>query len=96
MFIIPNALYDYYGDKRAIEKMYPVCEKYLGYLQAREDQDGTVTYGIGDWVPYKTQTPTDYTTTCFYYLDQALMTRFAELTGRDGAAYAKKRKILRN
>ncbi|MBC5617189.1 family 78 glycoside hydrolase catalytic domain [Alistipes sp. cv1] len=95
MFIIPNALYDYYGDKRAIEKMYPVCEKYLGYLQAREDQDGTVTYGIGDWVPYKTQTPTDYTTTCFYYLDQALMTRFAELTGRDGAAYAKKAENLK-
>ena len=95
MFIIPEALYNYYGDPRAIEKVYPVCEKYLAYLQNREDGEGLVTYGIGDWVPYKTVTPTEFTTPCFYYLDCRTMARFAELTGRDGTAYAEKADRLR-
>lgn len=96
MFIIPNALYNYYGDTRAIERIFPVCEKYLAFLGAREDQDGLVTYGIGDWVPYKTQTPTQFTSPCFYYLDYVLMARFAELTGRDAAPYRQKAETLRN
>lgn len=80
MFIIPDALYNYYGDARAIEKIYPVAERYLEYLAARENEEGTVTYGLGDWCFYKTQTPSDFTTTCFYYYDQKLMARFAALT----------------
>ena len=95
MFIIPEALYNYYGDRRAIEKVYPVCEKYLSYLRNRENEEGLVTYGIGDWVPYKTVTPTEFTTPCFYYLDYRTMARFAELTGRDGTAYAEKADRLR-
>lgn len=95
MFIIPEALYNYYGDTKGIEKIYPVCEKYLAYLATREDSAGLVTYGIGDWVPYKTKTPTDFTSSCFYYLDNAKMARFAQLTGRDGSAYAAKAEKLR-
>ncbi len=95
MFIIPMAIYNYYGDTKSIETIWPVCEKYLAYLAAREDADGTVTYGIGDWVFYDTQTPTDYTTTCYYYLDNLYMSRFARLLGKDGAAYGKKAEALK-
>lgn len=95
MFIVPMSIYNYYGDTKSINKMWPVCEKYLTYLAGREDANGTVTYGIGDWVPYKTQTPTDYTTTCYYFLDNLYMSRFAELTGRDGSKYAKKAEELK-
>ena len=58
-----------------------LCERYLDFLAAREDPDGSVTYGIGDWLSYRAQTPTDYTSTCYYYYDQVLMARFAELLG---------------
>ena len=95
MFIIPNALYNYYGDVRAIEKIYHTAERYLEYLAARENGEGTVTYGLGDWCFYKTQTPSDFTTTCFYYYDQKLMARFAALTGRDGTKYEAKAAALR-
>lgn len=54
-----------------------------------------MTYGIGDWVPYNTKTPTDYTSTCFYYYDNVLMARFAELLGRDGERYVRKAEQLR-
>lgn len=94
MFIVPQALYDYYGDTKGIEMIYETAERYLEYLRARE-VDGTVTYGIGDWVPWKTRTPTDYTSTCFYYYDNVLMARFAEILGRDGSQYAAKAAQLR-
>jgi len=95
LFIIPDALERYYGDTRTIEKLYSTCEKYLDYLRNREDKDGTVTYGIGDWVYYKTQTPTEFTTTCFYYWDNVLMAHFAEITGNDSSPYNKKAMALR-
>jgi len=95
LFIIPDALERYYGDTRAIHKVYDACEKYLEYLRNRENEEGTVTYGIGDWVYYHTQTPTDYTTTCFYYWDQVLMARFSDLTGHDGTLYRKKAEELK-
>ncbi len=47
MFIIANNLYQYYGDKRAIEEIYPNCESYLRYLKSKEI-DGKLTYGKGD------------------------------------------------
>jgi alpha-L-rhamnosidase len=96
MFIVPDAVYNYYGDQRSIEKIYATCEKYLSYLKTRENADGYVTYGIGDWVPYKTQTPTEFTSACYYYLDYKLMAKFATLTGRDATPYANKAAALKN
>jgi alpha-L-rhamnosidase len=95
IFIVPMNLYRYYGETRGIEAIWPTCEKYLKYLQGRENADKTVTYGIGDWVFYKTQTPTDYTTTCYYYLDNQYMAQFAKLIGKDGAKYAAKAEELK-
>lgn len=94
-FIIPYALYCYYGDLQPIEKMWPVCEHYLEYLQTREDPDGGVTYGIGDWLSYEAVTPTQYSSTCYYYYDNILMARFAGLLGKDGSRYAEKAATLK-
>ena len=60
-----------------------------------QEAEGTVTYGIGDWVFHKTQTPTEFTTTCYYYLDNLYMAKFAELIGKDGSSYAKKAEELK-
>lgn len=89
LFIIPNNLYKYYGDTRAIEKMWDTCVRYLQYLETRE-KDGKLTYGIGDWVFYKAKTDTHFTSTAFYWLDNVLMAKFADLTGHDGTKYRTK------
>ena len=94
-FMIPDALMHYYGDKTAVERMFDTCDRYLDYLSRRLDPDGTVTYGIGDWVYYNTATPTDYSTSLFYYWQNVLMRRFAELIGRDGSKYAEKASFLK-
>ena len=48
MFIIPNALYDYYGESRSIERLYPTMLRYLDYLKTKE-KDGYLPFGLGDW-----------------------------------------------
>lgn len=95
LFIIPDALERYYGDTRAIESVYATCERYLQFLKNKEDAEGTVTYGIGDWVFYNTQTPTEYTSTIYYFLDNLLMARFAAISGNDSQPYAKKAEELK-
>lgn len=90
LFIIPNALYNYYADMQCIERLYPTMERYLDYLKTKEKEDGTLDIGLGDWVFYRSQTPTDYTSTLYYYLDYKLMARFAELTGHDAGPYRAK------
>ena len=95
MFGVPRTLYYYYGDTRPIEKMWPACVKYLNYLKGRENADKTVTYGIGDWVAYRTITPTDYTTTCFYYFDNKTMAEFARILGKDATVYEQKAEYLK-
>lgn len=95
LFIIPDAIERYYGDTKTIHSVYETCERYLTYLKNRENEEGTVTYGIGDWVYFKTQTPTEYTTTCFYYWDNVLMTRFAEITGKPSDQYREKAEMLK-
>lgn len=94
--MIPDALMRYYGDTKAIETIFDTCDRYLDYLGRRLDPDGTVTYGIGDWVYYDTPTPTDYSTSLFYYWQNVLMTRFAGILGRDAKKYQEKAEFLKD
>ena len=90
LFIIPNALYNYYGDDKSIRELYPTMKHYLDYLKTREEPDGSLGYGLGDWVYWNATTNTDYTSTAYYYLDNLLMARFAEMAGENPAPYQDK------
>lgn len=95
LFIIPNALYNYYGETRCIEHLYPTMERYLNYLKPLE-KDGYLTFGLGDWLTYKAETPNEYTSTLFYYQDYKLMAWFASLLGKDATPYREKAETLKN
>ncbi len=86
MFIIPYNLYLYYGDKTVIEKVWPMCEKYLAYLKTREDPDGLVSYGIGDWLTWDAKTPTEYTSALFYYYDYRIMKEFSFILNKESSS----------
>ncbi len=88
LFILPETLYDYTGDLRAVRRVLPACERYLAWLEGRLSAEGTISYGLGDWCPWETETPNEYTSTCYYYLMNRTMARFKTLVGEDGAAYA--------
>ena len=90
LFIIPEALYDYYGDTRTIERLYPTMEKYFEWAASLEKEEGYLNNGIGDWLSYSAQTPTDYTGPVYYYLDNVKMARFAKILGKDPTQYIEK------
>jgi alpha-L-rhamnosidase len=90
MFIIPNALYNYYGDAQCIKNLYPTMKRYLSYLQTKEKDGGYLPFGLGDWVYWKATTNNEYTSTAYYYLDYTLMARFAGLLGEDPTPYEQK------
>lgn len=94
LFIIPNALYNYYGETRCIEQLYPTMERYLNYLRPLE-KDGYLTFGLGDWLTYKAETPNEFTSTLFYYQDCKLMARFASILGKNATPYQEKAEILK-
>ncbi|MDP4238663.1 MAG: family 78 glycoside hydrolase catalytic domain [Bacteroidota bacterium] len=89
LFIIPDALYHYYNDTKAIAKVYKTCKIYLDYLKKKE-KDGLLTFGLGDWVYYKAITPNDYTSSCYYYFDYVMMASFARLLGKEATTYEQK------
>ena len=89
LFIIPYALYNYYGDTHCIETLYPTMEKYLEYIKTTE-VNGYLTTGLGDWVFWKSTTNTEYTSTSFYYLDNKLMAFFSKLLNKEYITYQEK------
>ena len=90
LFIVPMSLYLYSGDLRPIERALPLCRAYLKFLAGHETERGSIAGGLGDWVPYKTSTPEEFTSTCYYYYICHLTARFCELLGQDGTEYDKK------
>ena len=83
--IIAWYLYQYRGDESVIREHYPRFVKYLDYLSSRS-KDGLVDYGLGDWLPAKTQTPNTLTSTSYYYADAILLSKMAKLQDKDADA----------
>lgn len=89
MFFVPDKIDQYYGDITAIKRLYGVCERYLQFLKTQEE-NGILSQGLGDWVFYKTSTPTTFTSTAFYFEENKLMAQFARKLGKDATPYDNK------
>ena len=96
LFILPETVYNYSGDIRAIEKIVPTCERYLAWLAGREQDGGIIPYGLSDWCYWEIDTPNDYISTCYYYLMNKTMARFLTLLGRDASQYSDKAESLKS
>lgn len=89
-FIIsPWYIYKWYGDKSLLEKHYPAMQKMIKYLESREDKDGIVAYGLGDWFDIGPERPgvaqltsNGVTATAIYYYDTRIMADAAKLLGK--------------
>ncbi len=90
--IIPWQLYQWYGDKTALEKAYPMMKKYVAYLQQKSIEN-IIDYGLGDWYdlgpnyPGEAQlTPKAVTATAIYYYDLQLLTKISSLLNKTADA----------
>lgn len=87
--LIPLYLYQYYGDAKPMRDHYEGMKRYLDYL-TRRATNGIVSIGLNDWVPYDTKTPTQVTSTAYYYRDALIVSLAASLCGKkdEAAKYA--------
>ncbi|MDP4185265.1 MAG: family 78 glycoside hydrolase catalytic domain [Bacteroidota bacterium] len=90
LLLIPWYLYQYYGDEDLIRLHYENYKRYVDFLTYRS-KDNLVDIGLGDWVPWKTETPVELTSSCYYYMDALLLSKFSGMTGRtEEESYYKK------
>ncbi len=89
LVIVPWMLYVYQGNMRILEEAYPAMARYVDYITSRA-KDGIASHGLGDWIPVKSKTPVDVTSTGYYHLDAQIVARTAELLGKtdDAKKYA--------
>jgi alpha-L-rhamnosidase len=88
--IVAYDLYLYRNDKRILAKHYENLKRYVDSLST-ELKDGVLTFdSLGDWLPWSTETPSQFTSTLFLFVDAQIMENSAKLLGhpKDAAKYA--------
>jgi hypothetical protein len=93
MVIVPWLTYQRYGDRKILEDNYDAMKRYVEYLHRREDDDGIIDYGLGDWYDigpgdpgFAKLTPKALTATAIYHRDIEIMHRAATVLGKHNDA----------
>ena len=76
--IIPWELYQFYGDDRALKINYENIKKYVDYIADISHEDGLTDWGLGDWVPVKSVTPKEFTSSIYYFVDATILAKAAK------------------
>jgi alpha-L-rhamnosidase len=79
--IIPWNLYLFYGDNKCLYESYDHIKRYVDHINELYPS-GLVSWGLGDWVPVKSVSPVELTSTCYYYADVMILVKAARLFGR--------------
>ncbi|WP_437919734.1 glycoside hydrolase family 78 protein [Sphingobacterium sp. LRF_L2] len=80
--IIPWQIYMFYGDSKLLEDCYDNIKRYVDYV-TRISPEGLTTFGRGDWVPVKTTSNLELTSSVYYYTDASILAKAARLLGKD-------------
>ncbi|MBB5395659.1 glycoside hydrolase family 78 protein [Mucilaginibacter sp. AK015] len=97
--IIPWNLYLFYGDSKPLADNYNNIKAYVNYVTGISP-NGLTTFGRGDWVPVKSSSSLEYTSSVYYYVDAIILAKAAKLLGnqadftRYSALAAKIRKAI--
>lgn len=79
--IIPWNIYLFYGDTRLLELCYDNIKRYVDYID-EQYPSGITDWGLGDWVPVKSTTPKEYTSSAYFYIDAVILAKTAKLFGK--------------
>ncbi len=80
--IIPWNIYLFYGDTTLLAKCYNNIKNYVDYLTSIS-LDGICYWGLGDWVPVKSKSLKELTSTAYYYTDVMILAKAAKLLGKE-------------
>ncbi len=76
--IIPWQVYLFYGDEKILKDNYRAIKKYVDYITTISPQYLT-TWGLGDWVPVKTTSVVELTSSIYYYTDVKILSDIAHV-----------------
>jgi alpha-L-rhamnosidase len=79
--IIPWNLYLFYGDSKALADNYNNIRSYVNYVNGIS-KEGLTTFGRGDWVPVKSASSLEYTSSIYFYVDATILAKAAKLFGK--------------
>jgi alpha-L-rhamnosidase len=79
--IIPWQTYLFYGDSRMLADCYDNIKRYINYM-TDSYPSGLIDWGLGDWIPVKSQSPIELTSSIYYYTDATILAKAAELFGK--------------
>ena len=80
--VIPWNVYLFYGDDKLLRDCYDNIRRYVDHI-ADNYAGGLTSWGLGDWIPVKSQTPVEFTSTCYYYADVDILAKAAKLFHHD-------------
>jgi len=95
--IIPWTLYVFYGDVKPLEDCYGNIKRYVDYVD-RNSPDGLSSWGRGDWVPVKSRSSLELTSSVYFFVDAGILSKAAALLGKedDCRYYSKLAEKIRN
>ena len=79
--IIPWNIYLFYGDKKLLTDCYDNIKQYVNHITDIAPT-GLTTWGLGDWVPVKSKSPVELTSTAYYFVDVKILANAAQLLGK--------------
>lgn len=80
--IIPWNLYMFYGDSKPLVDNYENIKAYVNYVD-RIAPNGLTTWGRGDWVPVKSKSNKELTSSVYFYVDATILSKTAKLFGKE-------------
>ncbi|MCG2614322.1 glycoside hydrolase family 78 protein [Terrimonas sp. NA20] len=79
--IIPWNLYLFYGDLTPLKDNYENIKRYVNYVEGISPT-GFTTFGRGDWVPVKSTSSLELTSSIYFYVDANILAKTAKLLNR--------------
>lgn len=80
--IIPWNIYLFYGDDKLLADNYENIKRYVDYVD-RNSPDHLTSWGRGDWVPVKSRSNLELTSSVYYYVDATILAHAARLFDKE-------------
>jgi alpha-L-rhamnosidase len=78
--IIPWNIYLFYGDTLLLARCYDNIKRYVDHIDQLYPT-GLTTWGLGDWVPVKSTSPVELTSSIYYFTDASILANAARILG---------------
>ena len=79
--IIPWNIYLFYGDSKLLSDCYDNIKRYVDYVNYKSP-NGLTAWGRGDWVPVKSKSNIELTSSIYFYVDASILANAAKLFGK--------------